>query len=195
MGLTKEGGVQTAAWIKATAPIVKDATIAFAEDAGVALYHFGGLAVEAIGTAGGVTVDAISTFGALALEGICTYGGITLEAIYSFGVVVAEASCLAFSATVENTLIFLELSKDGISSLASITFNGIKDALCSDVVFNGVCAIKEVVVSLVVRIQALLKASLSNGEQYRLLAGAINNIVGTNSNPRLFSEIVKSNVF
>ena len=65
MGLTKEGSVQTAAWIKATTPIVKDATIAFAEDAGVALYHFGGLAVEAIGTAGGVTVDAISTFGAL----------------------------------------------------------------------------------------------------------------------------------
>merc|ERR1712107_597436 len=104
-------------------------------------------------------------------------------------------SCLAFSTTVENTLIFLEISKDGISSLASITFNGITDALCSDVVFNGVCAIKEVFLSLVVRIQALLKASLSNGEQYRLLAGAINNIVGTNSNPRLFSEIVKSNVF
>ena len=45
MGLTKEGSVQTAAWIKATTPIVKDATIAFAEDSGVALYHFGGLSV------------------------------------------------------------------------------------------------------------------------------------------------------
>jgi len=195
VGATKEGGIQTGLWVAATAPVVKDAIVTFAEEAGLATYHLGGLTVEAIGTAGGVTLDAVTTFGGLALEGICTYGGLTLEAIYTFGGMVAEASCLAFSATIENTLIFLEFSINGISNLASITFNGIKDALCSEVVFDTICILKEAVVSLVVGVQALLKASLSNGEQYRLLAGAINNIVGTNSNPRLFSEIVKSNVF
>jgi len=195
VGVTKEGGIQTGLWVKETAPVVKDAIITFAETAGLATYHFAGLTVEAIGTAGGVTLDAISTFGSLALEGICTYGGLTLEAIYTFGGIVGEASCLAFSVAIENTLVFLEFTINGISNLASITFNGIKDALCSEVVSNTICTLKEAVLSLVFGVQALLKASLSNGEQYRLLAGAINNIVGTSSNPRLFSEIIKSNVF
>ena len=195
VGLTKEGGIQTGLWVAATAPLVKDAIVSFAEEASLATYNFGALSVEAIGTAAGVTLDAVTTFGGLALEGICTYGGLTLEAIYTFGGMVGEVSCLAFSAAIENTLVFLEFSINGISTLASITFNGIKDAICSEVVFNTICALKEAVISLVVGVQALLKASLSNGEQYRLLAGAINNIVGTNSNPRLFSEIVKSNVF
>ena len=195
MGATKEGGIQTGLWVTATAPVVKEAIVTFAEEASLATYHLGGLTVEAIGTAGAMTLEAVTTFGGLALEGICTYGGLALEAIYTFGGMVAEASCLAFSATMENTMVFLEFSINGISNLASVAFNGIKDALCSDVVFNTICTLKEAVVSLVVGVQALLKASLSNGEQYRLLAGAINNIVGTNSNPRLFSEIVKSNVF
>ena len=195
MGCTKEGGLQTALWVKDTAPVVKDTIVTFAGEAGVATYHFGGLTVEALGIAGGATLDAICTFGGIALEGICTYGGITLEAIYAFGGMVAEASCLAFSATIENTLVFLEFSMNGISTIASIIFNGIKDGITSEVVFNTISTLKDAATSMVVGVQALLKASLSNGEQYRLLSGAINNIVGTNSNPRLLSEIVKSIVF
>merc|ERR1711971_601477 len=195
VGLTKEGGIQTGLWVAATAPVVKDAIVTFGEGASLASYNFATLTVEAVGTAGGVTLEAVTTFGGLAFEGICTYGGLTLEAIYTFGGMVGEASCLAFSATMENSLVFLEFSIDGISTLASVTFNGIKDAVSSEVVFNTISVLKEVVISVVVGVQALLKASLSNGEQYRLLAGAINSIVGTNSNPRLFSDIVKSNVF
>merc|ERR1711971_689667 len=172
VGVTKEGGIQTSVWVAATAPVVKDAIVTFGEEASLATYNFAAL-----------TVEAVSTSGGHALEGTCTYGGLTLEAIYTFGGMVGEVSCLAASATMENSLVFLEFSINGISTLASITFNGIKDAICSEVVFNTISAMQEAVISVVVGVQALLKASLSNGEQYRLLAGAINNIVGTNSNP------------
>merc|ERR1712192_264950 len=154
---TKEGGIQTGLWVAATAPVVKDAIATFGEEASLATYNFAALTVEAVGTAGGVTLDAVTTFGGLALEGICTYGGLTLEAIYTFGGMVGEVSCLAASATMENSLVFLEFSINGISTLASITFNGIKDAVCSEVVFNTISVLKEVVVSMVFGVQALLR--------------------------------------
>jgi len=124
---------------------------------------------------------AIYYFGQLSLEVTWVYGGIALEAI-----------CYASTVALENGQIFLEVSIDAASDLATIIIDWMKEGLSSDTIDGAIRMVQDTLETLLKDGNSLLKASFSNGEEYRILSSTLNNIVGVNYNPRLFSDLVKT---
>jgi len=150
--LSKEGCIETALWMEATAPVVRDAVLRFGYDTGLAIHYFGQLSLE-------------------------VYGGIALEAI-----------CYASTVALENGQILLEVSRDAASDIAVIVIDWMEEGFSSETIRM----VQETLETLLKEGQSMLKASFSNGEEYRILSSTLNNIVGVNYNPRLFSDFVKT---
>lgn len=153
--LAKEGCIETALWVEATAPVVRDVVLEFGEQTGLAIYQFG----------------------ELSLEVTSVYGGIAFEAI-----------CYASTVALENGQILLEVSFDAASGIAVIIVEWVKEGFSSETIHM----IQETLETLLKNGHSMLKASFSNGEEYRILSSTLNNIVGVNYNPRLFSDLVKT---
>ena len=153
--LTKEGCIETALWVEATAPVVRDVVLEFGQHTGLAIYQFG----------------------ELSLEVTSVYGEITFEAI-----------CYASTAALENGQILLEAGLDTASDIAVIIVEWVKEGFSSETIHM----IQETLETLLKNGHSMLKASFSNGEEYRILSSTLNNIVGVNYNPRLFSDLVKT---
>ena len=157
--LAKEGCIETALWVEATAPVVRDAVLEFGEQTGLAIYYFG----------------------QLSLEVTWVYGGIALEAI-----------CYASTVALENGQILLEVIIDAAADLATIIIDWMKEGFSSDTIDGAIRMVQETLETLLKDGHRMLKASFSNGEEYRILSSTLNNIVGVNYNPRLFSDLVKT---
>ena len=153
--LAKEGCIETALWVEATAPVVRDVVLEFGEQTGLAIYQFG----------------------ELSLEVTSVYGGIAFEAI-----------CYASTVALENCQILLEVSFDAASGIAVIIVEWVKEGFSSETIHM----IQETLETLLKNGHSMLKASFSNGEEYRILSSTLNNIVGVNDNPRLFSDLIKT---
>ena len=153
--LAKEGCIETALWVEATAPVVRDVVLEFGEQTGLAIYQFG----------------------ELSLEVTSVYGGIAFEAI-----------CYASTVALENGQILLEVSFDAASGIAVIIVEWVKEGFSSETIDK----IQEILETLLKNGHRMLKASFSNGEEYRILSSTLNNIVGVNDNPRLFSGLIKT---
>ena len=124
---------------------------------------------------------AIFYFGQLSLEATCVYGGIALEAI-----------CYASTVALENGQILLGVSLNAASDIAVIIFDWMKEGFSSETIDAGIRMVQETLETLLKDGYSMLKASFSNGEEYRILSSTLNNIVGVNYNPRLFSDLVKT---
>jgi len=120
-------------------------------------------------------------FGELSLEVTCVYGGIALEAI-----------CYASTVALEYGQILLEVSFDAASDIAVIMVDWMKDGFSSETIDGAIRMVQETLENLLKDGHSMLKASFSNGEEYRILSSTLNNIVGVNYNPRLFSDLVKT---
>ena len=156
--VTKAGCIETALWVEATAPVVRDAVLECGEQTGLAIYQFG----------------------ELSLEVTSVYGGIAFEAI-----------CYAATVALENGQILLEVSLDAASDIAVIVVDWVKDGFSSETINAAIRLVQETLETLLKDGYGMLKASFSNGEEYRILSSTLNNIVGVNYNPRLFSDLVK----
>ena len=159
MELAKEGCIETALWVEATAPVVRDVVLEFGEQTGLAIYQFG----------------------ELSLEVTSVYGGKAFEAI-----------CYASTVALENGQILLEVSFDAASGIAVIIVEWVKEGFSSETIDSAILVIQETLETLLKNGHSMLKASFSNGEEYRILSSTLNNIVGVNYNPRLFSDLVKT---
>ena len=159
MELTKEGCIETALWVEATAPVVRDSMLKFGEQTGLAIYQFG----------------------ELSLEVTSVYGGIAFEAI-----------CYTSTVALENGQILLEVSLDAASDIAVIIVDWVKEGFSSETIDSVIRMVQETLETLLKDGHSMLKASFSNGEEYRILSSTLNNIVGVNHNPRLFSDLVKT---
>ena len=120
---------------------------------------------------------AIFQFGELTLEVTLVYGGFAFEAI-----------CYASTVAFDNAQILLEVSFDAVSNIAVIVLDWAKEIFSS----NTIHMVQEVLETFLKDSHSLLKSSYSNGEEYRILSGTLNNIVGVNYNPRLFSDLIKT---
>ena len=153
--MAKEGCIETALWVEATAPVVRDSLLEWSQQIELAIYQFGELSLEAT----------------------LVYGGIAFEAI-----------CYASTVALDNGQILLEVSFDAVSNIAAIILDWAKEIFSS----NTIHMVQETLESLLKDGHSMLKSSYSNGEEYRILSGTLNNIVGVNYNPRLFSDLVKT---
>merc|ERR1712179_783496 len=133
---------------------------------------------EALLKCGEQTGLAIYHFGELSLEVTSVYGGIAFEAI-----------CYAATIALENGQILLEVSLNAASDIAVIIVDWVKE-FSPETIDSAIRMVQEVLETLLKDGHNMLKASYSNGEEYRILSGTLNNIVGVNYNPRLFSDLV-----
>ena len=132
---------------------------------------------DAVLEAGNQTGLAIVYFGKLSFEAACVYGGIAFEAI-----------CFASTVAFEKGQILFEIIIEAASHLVAITIEG----LSSETIESAISNVQETLETFLKDGHAMLKASYSNGEEYRILSSTLNNIVGVNDNPRLFSDLIKT---
>merc|ERR1712179_760639 len=114
---------------------------------------------EALLKCGEQTGLAIYHFGELSLEVTSVYGGIAFEAI-----------CYAATIALENGQILLEVSLNAASDIAVIIVDWVKEGFSSETIDSPISMVQETLETLLKDGHAMLKASYSNGEEYRILS-------------------------